>query len=55
MAAVLNSFNMDTKGEQSPVFSNAISMHFPRHPRQEFNTKDKVDKAHKAVDKTFSE
>lgn len=55
MAAVLNSCNVDTKGEQSPVFSNAISKYFPRHLRQEFNTKDEVDKAHKAIDKMFSE
>lgn len=48
MAAVLNSFNLDTKVEQSPIFSNAISIYFPWHPRQEFDTKDSVDKSYKA-------
>ncbi|CAM9276166.1 unnamed protein product, partial [Bubo scandiacus] len=40
MAAVLNSFNLDTRAKQSPIFNNAISMYFPWHQRQEFNTKD---------------
>lgn len=48
MAAVLNSFNLDAKVEQSPIFGNAISMYFPRHLRQEFDTKDCVDKSYKA-------
>lgn len=55
MAAVLNSFNLDTKVEQSSIFSNAISMYFPWHLRQEFNTKDNIDKSHKATDKMHSE
>lgn len=53
MAAVLNSYNLDTKvGEQPPTQQyNGVSMYFPWHPRHEFKTKDNVDKSHKIVDK----